>query len=166
MNYEIERKFLLKKVPKVRYDNVVTIYQYYLKDDDKWTDRIRRIKDSEGEVVYIRTKKSRINNLASEEDEKYLDRKEYEKIKKSALSKVTKKRHIINYGDYKLEIDHFKNINVILCELEIVVDDNRLDNATKELSEMELPDFILDNLIMEVTDFDEFSNKSLSVSLY
>lgn len=165
MNYEIKRKFLLKKLPKLRYDSVVSIYQYYLDDDGTWTDRVRRIKNEESEITYLRTRKNRVNNLAIKEDETEITRKEYEKIKKSAKSKVIKKRHVINYGDYKWEIDHFKNVNVILCELEIIANENNLEKITKELSDMNLPDFISNNLIMEVTDFPEFSNKSLSINL-
>ena len=164
MEYEIERKFLLKNLPDVKYDKTYLIYQYYLEDDGDWTDRIRKISSSD-EIVYLRTRKLKVSKLANEEDEFEITIEEYEELKKSSISKVVKKRHLINYGDYKWEVDVFTNINLILCELEIVTTKDKLDEMTEKLSNMELPLFIKRNLITEVSDMRKFSNKSLSIPL-
>tara|TARA_R110000772_G_scaffold20466_5_gene56933 strand:+ start:92829 stop:93323 length:495 start_codon:yes stop_codon:yes gene_type:complete len=164
MEYEIERKFLLKNLPEVKYDKILLIYQYYLEDDGDWTDRIRKISSSDG-IIYLRTRKLKVSRLANEEDEIEITIEEYEEIKKSAVSKVIKKRHVINYGDYKWEVDLFTNINIILCELEIVTTKDKLDEMTDKLSNIEMPLFIQRNLITEVSDMTNFSNKSLSISL-
>ena len=164
MEYEIERKFLLKILPNVKYNKTYSIYQYYLEDDGDWTDRIRKVSSSDA-IIYLRTRKLKVSRLANEEDEFEITREEYEELKKSCVSKVIKKRHVINYGDYKWEVDVFSNINLILCELEMVTTKDKLDEMTEKIANMELPLFIQRNLIIEVSDMTNFSNKSLSITL-
>lgn len=165
MEYEIERKFLLKNLPKVKYDDIQLIYQYYLENDGDKTDRIRKV-SSDDKIIYLRTRKLKVSSLANEEEEFEITHEEYEALKKLSVSKIIKKRHVIKYGEYKWEIDLFTNIDLILCELEIVTSSkDNLEKISEEINKIEIPEFIKRNLITEVTGQYEFSNISLSILL-
>ena len=163
-NYEVERKFLLKNLPKLKFDKIFYIEQYYLKDNDGYSDRVRKIEERDEKTLYLRTLKKRKTNRASEDIETEISEKEFRKFKKNYKSGIIKIRHIINNGGFKWEIDKFKNINLIMAEVEIITNSNNLDETINEINEVKLPNFIEDNLIMEVSDFKSFSNRSLSLS--
>jgi CYTH domain-containing protein len=163
-NYEIERKFLLKQLPEVKYDEIIYIKQYYLESGDGYSDRVRKI-EGRGGVIYQRTKKIRKFERANEEIENEISENKFNKLKKKAISKIEKYRHIINNGEFRWEIDNFKNINLIIGEIEIVVNDKEANQAISKINNFPLPDFITDKLIMEVSDFKPFSNKRLAVPI-
>lgn len=164
MNYEVERKFLLKNLPDVKYDRNLLIHQYYLPDDGEWTERVRKITE-DNESRYLKTRKLRVGKLTNEEIEIEISREEYEETKTNAISKIIKTRHIIRYGEYTWEIDKFNNIHLILAELEMVTNDDNLKDVVSELNSIDIPRFIKSNLVMEVTDIPEMSNKSLSIPI-
>ena len=66
---------------------------------------------------------------------------------------ISKVRHILIIDDLKWEVDLFLNqTGLIIAEIEIPTLDYPL----------EIPDFIKENLIMEVTDYKQFSNRSIA----
>jgi CYTH domain-containing protein len=165
VNYEIERKFLLKKLPNIEYDEVVYMKQYYLKTGEGYSDRIRRLESKEG-IFYQRTKKKRTGSRINQEKEKEISVEKFNKLKKKAISKIEKFRHIKYDGEYKWEIDIFKNLDLVIGEIEIVVEgEDNLTEITNKINSFPLPEFIIENLIMEVSDFKPFSNKRLAIAI-
>ena len=164
-SYEIERKFLIKKLPEIIYDEIVHIEQYYLKTGDGFSDRIRKSESREG-IFYLRTKKTRTANRVNKENEKEISENKFNKLKKKAISKIEKYRHIKQDGEYKWEIDLFKNLDLVIGEIEIVVKgEENLTEISNQINSFPLPEFIVENLIMEVSDFKPFSNKRLAIPI-
>jgi CYTH domain-containing protein len=161
--FEVERKFLLKKLPELEYDRVLYIKQYYLEDGNGYSDRIRKTQKKDGDKKYHRTKKYRQFERANEEIETELTKQEFNKLKKKTKSKISKYRHILKSGDFKWEIDKFENIDLVIAEIEIVTDMENLNKIVNEINSFPLPEFITDYLIMEVSDFKPFSNKRLAI---
>lgn len=149
MALEIERKFLLKRIPLIKFDIIKEISQFYCGQTPGY--RLRKTSSNEN-IQYFLTIKNRISDMTYEENETLITKKEFnEKIKK-AKSYIEKTRHIKKIGKLKWEIDSIKNMNLVIAEIEI----------PSEKYHFILPKFIKDNLIMEITSFRNFTNKSLS----
>lgn len=151
---EIERKILLKEVPKIAYDEVYYIKQYYIREDDKWI-RYRRMVDSKGNKTYIRTYKEKVENGVSNEYEEEISKKKYlKKVLKSEQKKViSKHRYVKNMSDgMKWEIDDLEGVKLVIAEIEMP----SLDYKIK------IPKFIRNSYIKDVTRFREFSNRKLA----
>ena len=158
---ETERKFLLKNLPDVKYDDIIDITQYYIKLNDTW-ERYRKSIHADGTIKYYKTIKTYISIGSSEEDEIELSKINYNKL--IELCKygrfesrvVNKKRHVYNLkSGLKWEIDKFKGMNVIIAEIEI----------PKMKSKFKTPDWLEDEIIMEITKYNNFSSKSLATIL-
>lgn len=157
MKIEIERRFLLKSLPKEKPIEIIKIKQWYIKIDGIW-ERIR-IEDSNinGRKI-IHTIKTKLSPISSMEDEKIISKKEFQKfIKQSKSDKnskfISKKRYIYTDGKHKWEVDCFKQkCHIIIAEVELPKEDYLL----------ELPTFIQKKLLMEVTGFKQFSSRNLS----
>lgn len=162
--YEVERKFLLKCLPDIKYKKIILIHQYYLENEDAFSDRVRKTEDGE-KITYFRTQKYRKSERAQEEVEDEISEKEFKKLRKTAHSEIIKYRHIIEDNNYTWEIDSFDNIDLVIGEIEIVTDDDHLESVIKEINGFPTPTFISKNLIMEVSDLKPFSNKRLAVPL-
>ena len=163
MIYEVERKFLLKDLPKLEYEKIFLIHQYYLENDEGYSDRVRKTDDG-NKCKYTRTKKRFISSQkVNEEVETDISKKEFLKLKKKSHSIIVKYRHIFtDHENNRWEIDKFENVNLIIGEIESVTDDEHLEDVMLDMKSQLIPKFIADNLIMEVTDFKPFSNKRLS----
>jgi CYTH domain-containing protein len=150
---EIERKFLLKRMPKpMFYDRALEITQYYLpKDEDGYTVRIRETVGN-GTIVYHLTKKKCINPMVNEEIEKRIDGDEFNHLKKKALTVLSKKRYLYTIDDLTWEIDEFNGMHLIIAEIELPSEDYNLV----------VPKVIEGVLIKEVSGTKEFYNQQLS----
>ena len=153
-NIEIERKFLLKAIPLIYFDKAIMISQVYISDKDaEITERVRF--SQEGEVVKcFHTTKKKIDAMSSEEIEVEITLEEGKnKIEACANPReVDKVRFIKQVGDLKWEVDEFRNMDLIIAEIELPSRD----------TVVELPQEIQDVLIMEVTGMKEFSNSNLA----
>lgn len=152
---EIERKFLLKGFPesgKVIVLDTIKIEQYYCRDEKGNEFRIRS-SNNEGQVTLTKTIKKFLSPGVYEETEGELGVEEYNILLESAYRFILKTRWVIKHPDNNLkwEIDVFP-FKVVIAEIELPTIDFSL----------ELPDFIKDCLIMEVTGIQEFSNKNLA----
>jgi len=159
---EIERKFLLKNLPVVDYSlviDVLQIEQFYLKSGrtDSWA-RVRksysRITDK---VIYYHTVKRRVATGINDEREKTITKVQYDKyikeyIKGGESRKISKTRHVFKDGKLKWEIDVFNGMSLIVAEVEL----------PRKKYKLTVPRFINENLIMEVTRFNEFGNRNLA----
>lgn len=145
MPLEIERKFLLKRLPATKFENVLSLIQYYC---DKPKARLRSI-DS---MKFIETKKTQLKPGVYDEREKEIQLKEFERRIKKSTHSVQKLRFIKKMGKLKWEVDVYHNMNLIVAEIEL----------PKEGYNLVIPSYIKEVMIMEVTQFKEFTNKSLA----
>jgi len=156
---EIERRFLLKKLPDIKYDEIIDITQYYIKIDGIW-ERYRKSIYPDNMVKYYKTIKKFIRVGEREEDENEITSFEYN-IKANECNSgdyearvIKKKRYIHNLFDgLKWEIDKFE-FNVI-AEIEV----------PKLSYKIVIPDWLEKEIITEITKYKEFSSKSLATRL-
>lgn len=152
---EIERKFLLKKLPHHDFLNEgrkIWIDQlYYLEDGKPY--RIR--KEMEGtRFKYTLVHKEELEPGVYNETTSDITEDDYNGRLKSCHSIVTKVRHrIMMPTGLFLEIDYYRNINLVVLEVEL----------PSRGYDVELPDYIEDLLIMEVTEHPQFKNINLAL---
>jgi CYTH domain-containing protein len=160
MSLEIERKFLLKSLPSKEPVEKIDIHQWYLKNSDGVWERARSCYSDINGAYFVHTIKKSIDVGINDEQEKYMGQKEFnqfvEDCKLNHSRYISKRRFIYFDGDLKWEVDLFTGgHHLIVAELEIPTIDFQFD----------LPKFISDKLIMEVTGFKQFSNRNLSNKL-
>jgi CYTH domain-containing protein len=159
MKLEIERKFLLKAMPDKAPSEIVKIDQWYWKNSKGVWERARSWDSNINGVSWIHTIKKSVAKGINIEDEHNLTKEEYEFFTKGCNTPgedskfISKERWIYPDGDLKWEVDMFNSgHHLIVAEIEI----------PKKSFKVNIPDFIKDKLLMEVTDFKQFSNRSLS----
>jgi CYTH domain-containing protein len=159
MKLEIERKFLLKSMPDISPVEKIKIDQWYLKNSKGTWERARTWHSDVTGESWVHTIKKSVSKGINIEDEYQLTREEYlEFIKRCKSSEfeakfISKERWIYPQGDLKWEVDKFNhNHCLIIAEIEI----------PKKSFKVEIPDFIREKLIVEVTGIKQFSNRSLS----
>ena len=159
-NLEIERKFLMKKFPATELDTVgfkcYEIYQYYyLIDGVRKRYRMRQDTDT-FEREYFETMKTVLSPGVFEEIERNITQEEFFEISKANKgygSVISKNRFVVNQNGLDWEIDRYLNVDLVTLEVE-------LDDINQEI---EIPDFLEEIIIMEVTGIEEFSNFNLSL---
>lgn len=159
--YEIERKFLLKSLPKDNPLDSIEIDQFYLRNSSGIWERVRKWKSKSG-TKYIHTIKKSVSKGVNIEDEKLVSESEYLKFKdncynsKRESKSIKKIRHIYKDSDLTWEVDEFDNgYRLIVAEVEI----------PKMSFKLNIPSFIRDVMLMEVTGLKKFSNRSLSLDI-
>lgn len=158
-NFEIERKFLLKNLPpywkyKINPDYVYLISQYYYTDDEGKSKRIRAQDDVKTEKrIYIVTEKKYVKKGVCEEYEHEVTYEEFLELKKKSDRKISKERYVFKTDDgLKWEIDDYMSISMVTAEIE-------LPSLNKKI---EIPKFIQDVFIKELTGESCFSNYNLA----
>ncbi|MBE6541473.1 MAG: hypothetical protein E7672_03395 [Ruminococcaceae bacterium] len=162
MATEIERKFLIKLPSedffadkKARRRHIV---QTYLTSDDAGERRVRRIEES-GTISYVYTEKFPIENtkISRIENEREIDREEYERLLSDAYSELTKVRYTFPIESHVIEIDVYPHYiggealdGLAVMEIELTSEDEKF----------EIPDEI--EVLRELTGTREFSNKVLA----
>ncbi len=158
MAYEIERKFLIKFPDMEKLENYPDstkseIAQTYLKTDDGMTSRVRK-RTMGGVTKYIFTEKKRITDVKCIENEREIDREEYEKLLKLADPEritIYKTRYCLPYSDRVVEVDIYPFwTDRAIAEVEMEDENERV----------ELPDFI--KVIREVTSEKAYKNASIA----
>jgi len=159
-NLEIERKFLLRNLPDLNWVDILIVDQFYKKNKSFW-DRYRKL-DSKitGNIKYQHTIKKTVAKGVSEETEVELTESDFIKnlskcfLSKADSKKITKVRHIFPHNEHNLkwEIDYFPDRDLVIAEIEIPSVDYELN----------IPEFILNNCVAEVTHEKEFSNRSIA----
>lgn len=156
---ETERKFLIKMPSSevLSCCDVSEITQIYAEPEGGCTtDRIRR-RIHGNKTVYTRTRKTRLTDISSTEEEYEISAGEFElrsKKIKAGTNPIKKSRYIIPYRDNNFEIDiyPFWDDRAIM-EIELEHEDDGF----------ELPPGI--TVIREVTGLAGYSNYALSVSV-
>jgi len=158
MKIEIERKFLLKSIPDLKPEETIEIFQWYRKNSKGIWERARSCYSDKIGFYFVHTIKRNISKGVNEEDEKFITSDEFNKFVKKCKNSnqsryISKERLIYSHGDLKWEVDVFNNgHHLIVAEIEIPYLDYEVD----------IPDFISNKLLMEVTGLKQFSNKNLS----
>ena len=151
---EIERRFLLKRVPHIRFDDVISISQHYL--SEKGADKVERIRVSTSDITcdekLMYTSKERISHMSVNETEREITNKEWDELVQSTDRSINKVRWVKKEGDLKWEVDEMRNLNIVIAEIELPSEDYDLN----------LPDWIEDGIILEITGMHQFSNSNLA----
>lgn len=160
MAYEIERKFLIE-YPDINELNAYPestkseIAQTYLKTDDGFTSRVR-MRTTNGVTKYIFTEKKRVTDVKCIENEREIDREEYDDLLKLAdpeLKTVYKTRYCLPFGNRVAEVDIYPFwTDRAIAEVEM----------EEENETVELPDFI--KVIRDVTAEKAYKNYSIAKS--
>lgn len=148
MALEIEKKFLLKNLPDMQFDEALEIEQFYGP-----TGRLRKIVSSDG-VSYIRTIKKSVSKGVNEEFETEITKKQFDKEVKHYTRKLTKQRFIKKIGKLKWEFDYFNEIRLIMAEVEVP--------TKKDLKMVKVPKKVKLVLISDVTGNKDFSNFNIA----
>lgn len=155
---EIERRFLLKRVPIVKWTKIYDIVQYYIRDSATGVTKRLRVRydvlhDNERTFEYLH----KINLGVGEfmEVHEAFDPKEYKQLKSQAFKTISKRRYLYEHNGLKFEIDVIDGINLVLMEVE-------LDNMKQDIV---FPDEIKCEVMTEVTGINGLSNFELASSL-
>jgi|AntRauTorckE6833_2_1112554.scaffolds.fasta_scaffold06085_3 CYTH domain-containing protein len=152
LELEIERKIILKRLPDIGYDDIIKIDQYYFKNENNEWERYRKSKIGD-KIQYFKTIKKGLREGVCMEDESNISKKEFKKNVKKCDRKISKTRHIKKVeNDLFWEVDVFNDMTLIMAEIEIPSEDY----------EVTYPQWIEDNIISDVTNIREFSNRRMS----
>jgi CYTH domain-containing protein len=148
---EIERRFILKKLPILIYAETKWIWQFYIRENGEI---VRYRETRTDKITWERIIKRNIGFGQNEEEILSVTSDEfYEASSKLKLSEIHKKRHILTYGKLKYEIDVFDNIHLIIMEIE-------LDDIKQKVG---FPFSIRDMIIKEITGVKEFTNFNMGL---
>jgi len=158
---EIERKYLLYPCSLKRFleehqipYRCILIEQFYLQSTPEGAERYRRAGDR-----YIHTVK-RGSGVVREEREEEVSREEYLRQKERFGSRlIEKKRYIVKWKGYTLELDAFEGSLKGLNFLEVEFSD------PQEVEHFRLSKPFKKLLVQEVSDLPDFTNGSLSKTL-
>lgn len=147
---EIERKFLLKRFPRLeKINNVYQIEQWYHSDGFRYR---HQLEITTGDVKIFKTKKTNISKGVNQEEETILSQNEFNELDLSNSLSIKKIRTVVKYKGHKLELDKYDGMNIVILEVEL-----------KDLNEeIKLPKYIQKEILYEVTGIKEFSNKNLA----
>jgi CYTH domain-containing protein len=150
---EIEHKYLLSAEPTIpdgEVRDIIEIEQGYL--PGRFTERLRRERHADGTVRLIRTLKTG-RGLVRTEIETDVSPAVFDAVwPMTAARRVRKRRTSVTFGTRQLEIDVFLDRTLVLAELEVEQVDEVVD----------LPQWLLDVLVAEVTDDPSYSNARLA----
>ena len=152
-NREIERKYLLSALPeRVAGVRCVEVDQGYL-PGHRINERIRRVKNSAGELTYVRTIKAG-SGLERIEIEEEAPREFFEAVwPLTRGARVHKRRYYVPEGDVVWEIDEFLDRpGLWLAEVEL----ESIDQHVK------IPEWLQPAVEREVTDEREYTNRALA----
>ena len=165
---EIERRFLLKSIPNVKYNTVLQIEQYYCEGGYRARCAFNLTKyynTGKKKMKYISTLKKKPLNVklmknkgkgVNIEIEGEMSKAEFKTMLETATLIISKQRHIKKKDGLTWEVDVFTGgMSLVIAEVEL----KRVNQKVV------IPKFIKDNLIMEVTGIKRFTNRSLAVKI-
>lgn len=154
-NLEIERRWLITGLPKLKFDQLLIIRQYYTP-----TGRFRESYDGTS-FKYYHTIKKTISSGVNEEIEIEITKSEFDESIKDATSYICKDRRKYKHDGLVYEFDSMllsmDNITPCMYIMEVELDDIN--------QEFVIPEVIKDVIIREITGEKQYSNFSLSVKL-
>ena len=154
MQYEIERKWILEKLPNLSEikHNKYTIEQYYL-------DKGIRIRKS-GNKDFITIKSKGTHSRAEWEQE--IPKWVYNNLKEASKNTISKTRYSVDMKNYKLDIDVYQaNLaNLITVEAEWIAQSSEVEQTIAQSKSFKLPSWI--GKAKEVTEDNRYGNKQLA----
>jgi CHAD domain-containing protein/CYTH domain-containing protein len=148
---EIERKFLLKRLPETLPGSTsLTIEQGYL-PGDRLVERLRSVQVGQRRTFY-RTVKIGSGLVRTELEDETTDAIFRRMWPLTKGKRLTKRRHRIPNGDITWEIDEFTDRNLVLAEVELPAADAAVD----------IPDWLQPYVDREVTGDVEYLNWTLA----
>jgi CHAD domain-containing protein/CYTH domain-containing protein len=148
---EIERKFLLSDLPsQVREVEPVEIEQGWLPGDEL-RERLRRIRRAD-QKRFVRTIKLGRGIERVEVEEEATEEVFDALWPLTEGCRVQKRRYEVPEGERVWEIDEFTDRELVLAEIELRTKDEAV----------ELPDWLRDHVVREVTDDDDYVNLNLA----
>ena len=147
---EIERKFLLKRFPRLEKINTVyKIEQWYHADGYRYR---HQVEVPTNKVSIFKVKKTNISKGEFQEETYELSQEEFNDLDLSNSLKIEKTRTVVKHKGFKFEIDKYDNMNIVILEIE-------LDNINESIP---FPKYISKEILYEVTGIKEFTNKKLA----
>src|ERR1044072_9412007 len=148
MAIEIERKYLLRALPRMpRANDVLEIDQGYL-PGEKLVERLRRQTSRDGTTRCFRTIKTG-SGVERVEIEEECNQRIFDHLwQLTEGRRLRKRRYLVPDGSDLWEIDEFTDRALVLAELE-------LDHATQAVR---IPDWLASVLVREVTNEREYTN--------
>lgn len=158
INLEIERKFLLKRLPEKllekRKHEKLNIVQFYFFIGGIWQ-RFRVLKNGKN-TKYIHTIKKSLSPGVYEENEKEVTKEEFDILYNKHKNKcrvIEKTRFVIKHKGLKFEIDKYEDLSLVILEVEL----------PKLSFKFDFPNNLAEEIVMEATGIKQFSNFSLSL---
>jgi len=126
MNIEIERKFIVKKIPEL-VKSTIDIKQYYLMKDNSMVQRLR-IFDNSKSIISFKQNTKNISRYEFEYEIPFEDANKIIEIMPH-MPCIQKKRHIYYENNIMWEIDEFygSNLNLIIAEVELDSENQNID---------------------------------------
>jgi CYTH domain-containing protein len=159
---EIERVFLLDRMPTLPPGAIaLQIEQGYLPDESNDAaglehvreGRIRRITKPDGSVSCVHTIKRGVGRVRTE-IEQPMSLEQFQQLwPRTRGRRIVKMRHKVAQGDRVWEIDEFRDLPLVLAEVELP----RAD------AEVKLPPWLSPHVVREVTDEPEYRNFALAL---
>lgn len=151
-NLEIERKFLLRGMPRLPDHAVRTeIAQGYL-PGERLQERVRRVRRAGEPARFYRTVKVG-SGLSRTELEEEADEATFRRLWPLTKGRrIRKLRFKVPEGDLTWEIDRFRGRRLVLAEVELPSED----------TEIPIPDWLRDHIDRDVTGEDEYVNINLA----
>lgn len=159
---EIERKWVMRNLPFIKWDDKIYIDQFYLMYEGK----PHRIRFSYENDIWIRTTsgrqerklrstefihKEKVGKGENKEHHIAVTYEEAMELSRLATRRCTKVRHV-HHDDVKYEVDVFLNTTLVMMEAEVEI-------ITQELF---IPERIQSEILAEVTGIAGFDNFNLS----
>jgi len=152
---EIERRFLLKKLPDLTKPHKLFIIKQYYNKTEGGVIRYRESREYANfpnkyeKIIKLKVSKG-INNEEDFEIDQLQFFNEIQQIKN--LKSIKKHRIVFEENGLKWEVDSFNDLKLIICEVEL-----------KSLKQkIQIPEHIQKVLIKEITGEYEFSNYNLA----
>ena len=152
---EIERRWLLGMLPDpnkaaTTFD-ILQFYGVHPTPDGEKPFRVRAQSEN-GKTTYFFTEKERTGPITTIEIEREINLDVFDAWLNSCTSKISKARFIFEHDGLKFEVDLYRNLRLIIMEVELENEDQTVD----------VPDFIQRCIITEISGNDAFSNYKLS----
>jgi len=150
---EIERKYLLKRMPAIRGlegVELLEIDQGYI-PGERLAERVRRTRRG-GEVKYYRTVKLGKGISRTELEEETTERIFRRLWPLTRGKRVRKQRYRVKDGGFTWEVDRFRDRRLVLCEVELPTEDTHA----------EPPKWLRREIVRDVTGEDEYTNINLA----
>jgi CHAD domain-containing protein/CYTH domain-containing protein len=147
---EIERKFLLKRLPEMPAATELRIEQGYI-PGDRVVERLRSV-ETDGQRSYLRTIKVGAGLVRTELEEETSPEMFQKMWPLTKGRRLTKRRHRVPQGELTWEIDEFTDRQLVLAEIE-------LPSAE---TQVELPDWLEACVDREVTGEVAYLNSTLA----